>query len=175
MKNLYERYKNKAVIIGLIIIGLSLIAQVVISVQEKMKEEHLSIPNLEWSEKCDGKTYTEQEKQDFCNACLNRTGTCDWPLDMIIRVENAETIIKTGGEVHCYQEIDGINYYQEKGRYYGITEKELFTWEVIDASKPHEVTFCCWIERKNIATLFSIEQNMPIACTTRNTTPRCTS
>jgi len=156
------------ILIGVAII--SLVAQFFLFKDENMTEENIDIEYIQWSEYCDGKIYTENEKTDFCNNCTD----CDWPLDMMIHFDQADYVRKTGGEIHCYFVIDGINYYHEKGRYFGIENQSFFTWEKLNAKEGHNIELCCGIERETVLSkLFGIEKKWPQACKSGEVGPRC--
>jgi hypothetical protein len=130
---------------------------------------------LRWTETCNNKVYNPEDMKAFCNTCFEQGGAkCNWPLDMNITVSKVERTVRTGAEMHCFSIIDGINYYTEKGSYYGLTNDSLFTWNVIDSTKSHTVEFCCGIQRQSpIATFFNIEKKWPEACINQSVGPRC--
>ena len=153
---------------------INLLFQVYLFYSEVLTTEDIKFEFLHWSEYCDGRFYSLEEKIEFCDLCNAGEDTCDWPLDMNITIEKADITSKTGGEVHCFVIIDGINYYHEKGKYYGITNSSFFTWEVLDATINHEVQFCCGIERETALTkIIQIEKKWPQACVSQEVKPRC--
>jgi hypothetical protein len=166
--------KNILTLILVIIVFLGILSQVIIFYSEKITSKDLKYESVRWSEYCDGRTYSSEEKEIFCERCFNGTGKCDWPLDMNITIEKVKRTLKTNGEVHCFFKIDDINYYTEKGSYYGITEPSLFTWQLLDASKNHAVEFCCGIQRDSIMTIiFHSEKNIEQGCIITSVLPRC--
>jgi len=172
----FAKRKNLLKLVLIIILFLGIVSQAIIFYTEKITSEDLKYDSVLWSEYCDGKIYSLEEKQQFCGACLDKTDTCDWPLDINISIGKVKRTLNTNGEVHCFFKIDGINYYTEKGSYYGISETPLFTWHVIDSSKQHTIEFCCGIERESImTTIFHLEKNIEQGCITTSVQPRCTN
>lgn len=171
----YKTHKIKLIIALVVFILICLAAQLFIFYNERMVEGDLSFDYVMWSDICAGKIYTIEEKEGFCNNCSNDPSfNCQWPIDMQIRISKVETTIKTGGEIHCYLIIDGVNYYTEKGRYFGITNSSLFSWEVLPADKPHKVEFCCGIARESVlTTLFGMEKKWPQTCIEESVSKRC--
>lgn len=170
----FKERKNLITILVVAIIFLGILSQAIIFYVEKITSGDLKYVSVSWSEYCDGKIYTLEEKQAFCNACLDGTETCDWPLDINVSVGKVERTLKTNGEIHCFLKIDEVNYYREKGSYYGVTEPSLFTWQVIDASKPHNIQFCCGIERESLMnTIFHLEKSIEQGCIATSIPPRC--
>lgn len=158
----------------ILIVLLGILSQLFIFYYEKINSKDLSYESIEWSEYCDGDIYSTESKSIFCQGCINGTSTCNWPLDMNISVGKVKRTLKTKGEIHCFFKIDNINYYTEKGSYYGITEDTFFTWQLLDASKSHIVEFCCGIERESIMNLiFHIEKEIEQGCITASVQPRC--
>ena len=183
MKNSYKKTelihnnkKKNLTLILIIILFLGISSQAIMFYSEKMTSKDLIYESVGWSEYCEGDIYSPEDKEIFCKACLNGTGTCNWPLDMNISVEKLKRTLKTNGEMHCFFKIDNINYYTEKGSYYGVTETPLFTWQVLDASRPHTVEFCCGIDRESIMnTLFHLEKNIEQGCILTSVPSRCTN
>ena len=175
IKNFYEKHKVKLIITLVAFVILSLALQLYLLHREKLNEEDIIFKDLSWSKFCDEQVYTEQDRIDFCNNCSDEGGdACVWPLDMTIVIERVDNIIRTGGEVHCYLVINGVNYYYEKGKYYGVFNQTLFTWDLLDASRGHHVEVCCGIERYSpIATLVGLEKKWPQACVEKEVEPRC--
>jgi hypothetical protein len=175
--NLTKFYKkNKIELIALLflLMGLCILLELYLFYNEKLNEKDLNFIFLQWSEYCDGKNYTLQEKTDFCNKCFNETNDCKWPLDMNFTINKVKRTRLTGGEVHCFLIIDDIDYYKKKGSFYGLTEESLFTWEKLDASKSHKVKFCCGIQRQSWLTdIFMMEKPLDQACVEKKVTPRC--
>lgn len=170
----YIKKKNTFTLILIIIIFLGILSQVIIFYSEKITSEDLEYESAQWSEYCDGKIYSQEEKEVFCKECFNGTGKCDWPLDMNINIEKVKRTLKTNGEIHCFFKIDNINYYTEKGSYYGITESPLFTWQLLDASKSHIIEFCCGIQRDSIMTMiFHSEKTIEQGCIITSVSKRC--
>lgn len=171
----YEGHRIKLIIVLIIFIMLALSLQLYIFFNEEISQDDMYFESLMWTETCDDRVYDPQEKVAFCNTCFEQGGEkCNWPLDMNIIVQNFERTINTGGEVHCFSIIDGVNYYTEKGSYYGLTNSTLFTWQVIDSTKPHTVEFCCGIQRETPITNFlGIEKKWPQACVIKDIEPRC--
>lgn len=176
IKIFYRKHKKKLIGFLVIFILFCLLLHFYLFFNEKLNEDDLQFESLEWSESCEGKNYTAKEKEGFCQKCLVAGGKeCDWPLDMNISIEKVERTIKTGGEIHCYIIVDNVNYYTEKGSYYGITENLFFTWQLLDASKPHIVEFCCGIERANpLSNFLRLEKKWPQACIREEIKERCT-
>jgi hypothetical protein len=169
-----SKKKNAPTLILIIIICLGILSQVIIFYAEKITSEDLKYESTKWSEYCDGRIYSSEEKEIFCEGCFNGTGKCDWPLDINITIGKVKRTLKTNGEVHCFFKIDNINYYTEKGSYYGVTEPSLFTWQLLDASKEHAVEFCCGIQRDSIITvLFHSEKDIEQGCVVTSVPPRC--
>jgi hypothetical protein len=171
---IYTKRKNLFTLILIIIIFLGIASQLVLFYSEKMTSGDLKYDFVQWSEYCDGRIYSPEEKHDFCTACFNKSGKCEWPLDMNISISKIKRTLNTDGEVHCFFKIDNINHYTEKGSFYGITETPLFTWQLLDASKSHTIEFCCGIDRESvIATLFHLEKNIEQGCIITSVPPRC--
>lgn len=172
IKRFYKKNKKKIIAALVAFIIICIILQIGIFYLEKLTEKDLKFNFLQWSESCDGKNYTLKEKEDFCRNC-SRGGNCLWPLDMNFTIGKVKRTFMTGGEIHCYIIVDDINYYYEKGSYYGITEEELFTWVLEDASKPHKVEFCCGIERLTLLDMFGMEKKWPQTCVEKEIKARC--
>ncbi len=172
LKKFYGQNKKKLLIILIVFLAGCLIFQIHLFYNEKITEKDLVLNYVGWSEYCEGDNYTEEEKQDFCNQCL-KSGNCTWPLDLNFTIGKVKRTINSNGEIHCYLVVDSINYYTEKGSYFGITEESLFTWSLEDASKKHEVEFCCGITRKTLFDIFGLEKKWPQACVKKNVEPRC--
>ncbi|MGY4884710.1 MAG: hypothetical protein ACP5NZ_03995 [Nanobdellota archaeon] len=174
MNNPSYNWKKILTISIIIIILLGIITQLIIFYSEKITSEDLKYEFVQWSEYCDGRVYSQEEKETFCNACFNKNGKCEWPLDMNISIGKLKRTLNTNGEIHCFFKIDNINYYTEKGSYYGITETPLFTWQLLDSTKSHTIEFCCGIDRQSvITTLFHLEKNIEQGCITSSIQPRC--
>ena len=172
----YTKKKNLLIIILTIIILLGISSQFIIFYSEKMTSKDLIYKSAGWTESCEGTVYNSTDKEIFCKACLEKTGKCDWPVDMNISIGKVKMTLKTNGEIHCFFKIDNINYYTEKGSYYGITETSLFTWQVLDASKPHTIEFCCGIDRQSaITTIFHLEKNIEQGCIITSVPVRCSN
>jgi hypothetical protein len=173
--NLFYTKRKKlliGILIAIILLGIS--SQLIMFYSEKINSEDLIYESVGWSEYCEGDIYSPEDKEIFCKACLNGTGTCDWPLDINISIGKIKRTLKTNGEIHCFFKINNINYYTEKGSYYGVTETSLFTWQVLDALKPYTVEFCCGIDRESIiTTIFHLEKNIEQGCITTSVQPRC--
>ncbi|HJX05482.1 MAG TPA: hypothetical protein VJ461_02135 [Candidatus Nanoarchaeia archaeon] len=172
---LYQRHKAKLIIALVIIIIASISFELYMFFNEKIKEGDLGFELFGWSESCEGTNYTLEDKEAFCQNCSENGGeACLWPLDMMISIGKVDVTRATGGEVHCYLVIDGVNYYREKGSYYGITNSSLFTWQKLDARASHDIEFCCGIERESALTnLLSLRKKWPQACIERAVMPRC--
>ena len=175
LSEFYRKHKIKLIIALIVFIAICLAAQLYLFFNEKLDENDLKFESIVWSEFCDGKIYTPEEKEEFCQKCLEQGGEeCLWPLDMNIEIKKVEGTRRTGGEVHCYIIIDDVNYYKEKGSYYGVVNKSLFTWQKLDASKPHTIEFCCGIERETAVTnILMLEKKWPQACVKEEVQPRC--
>jgi len=161
------------IILGIVVLGFAI--QLYLFYHERMYESDISLDAINWTDECTGKIYTIQEKNDFCNQCYNnKSFSCKWPLDMNLTIDRVRTVISTGGEVHCYFIIDNINYYTEKGSFYGLTDPKLFTWQVLLADVDHDIKFCCGIDRQStVATIFSLQKNIEQACISRHVIKRC--
>jgi hypothetical protein len=175
LKEFYEKNKIELIILLILFIFLCICFELFLFYNEKIEKKDLKFIFLQWSEYCDGKNYTLQEKTDFCNLCFKDGGkNCDWPLDMNFTIDKVKKTISTKGEVHCFLIVDGINYYKEKGSFYGLTEQDLFTWEKLDASKSHKIEFCCGIQRESLITnMFRLEKELNQACIEKSAEPRC--
>jgi hypothetical protein len=172
----YTKRKNVLVTILIIIIFLGVSSQLIIFYSEKITSKDLSYNSVGWTESCAGTIYNSTDKEIFCKGCIEKTEKCDWPLDMNINIGKVKRTLKTNGEIHCFFKIDDINYYTEKGSYYGITETSLFTWQLLDASKSHKVEFCCGIDRQSvITTIFHLEKNIEQGCIITSVPPRCSN
>jgi hypothetical protein len=170
----YKKNKIELIALFFLFIFLCISIELYLFYNEKITKKDLNFIFLQWSEYCDGKNYTLQEKTDFCNKCFNETNDCKWPLDMNFTINKVKRTIMTGGEIHCYLIVDTVNYYTNKGSFYGITESALFTWEKLDASKAHEVGFCCGIQRQSwLTNIFMLEKPLDQACVKKEVTPRC--
>ena len=171
----YEKHKIRLILGLILFIAVALSLQLYIFFNEKISEDDMYFDRFGWTETCDDRVYDPQERIDFCNTCLELGGDeCDWPLDMNIIVSKVERTVNTGGEMHCFSIIDGVNYYTEKGSYYGLTNNTLFTWQVLDSTMPHTVEFCCGIQRETpIANLPGIEKKWPQACIIKEIGPWC--
>ena len=173
MKKNIIGHKQKIIIGAIILATAMILLQYIYYSKEKLTAEDVIFSTLAWSEWCDGKVYTQEERDTFCAGC-RINGTCSWPLDMTFTFPTIHRIINTGGELHCHQIIDGTNYYNEHGRYYGITNTSLFTWEVLNAAAHHTITLCCNIERTNIlSTVFHAEGMNPQHCVTKEIIEFC--
>jgi hypothetical protein len=172
---LYQTHKILLITCLIAIILISFALQLFIFFHESLHTEDLRFDYVQWSESCAGKIYTIDEKNDFCGRCYNDSQfECKWPLDMQIWIGKVQRTLKTGGEIHCNFIIDSVNYYTEKGRYFGITNDSLFTWEVLQANKPHHVEFCCGIQRDSMLTnLLMMEKKYPEVCITKDIPERC--
>jgi len=175
--NLFNsKRKNLLTLILIILIFLGIGSQFIIFYSERMTSEDLKYESVGWSENCDGTVYSASDKEIFCKGCFEGTKTCNWPLDMNINIGKVKKTLNTQGEIHCFFKIDNINYYTEKGSFYGITETQLFTWQLLDASKNHTVEFCCGIDRESIIkTLFHLEKDIEQGCITTPVPPRCSN
>jgi hypothetical protein len=152
---------------------LLILIQLLIYYTESFEKEDISFISAEWSEKCEGKNYTAQEKKEFCDNCSHGS-ECLWPLDMNMSINGAERIFNSGGETHCYFVIDNINYYKDNGKFFGIVEDVFFTWEILNASSQHHVEICCAIEREMLLSkLLSLNKKWKITCNEINVQPRC--
>jgi len=172
IKKFYKENKKTIIIVLAVFVIICIALQVCIFYLEKLTEKDLQFNYLQWSESCDGKNYTLKEKREFCNNC-SRGGNCLWPLDMDFTIGKVKRTRMTGGEIHCYMVVDDVNYYSEKGSYYGITEENLFTWVLEDASEPHKIEFCCGIERLTLLDIVGIEKKWPQACVGKEIKARC--
>lgn len=158
---------RKAVVAVVVLLLLFLI-QMTLFYSYNMTEQDISFQRLEWSEACDGKVYTAEEKKYFCGTCLSG-GDCGWPLDMYFDINLA----KPGWETHCLLELDGVNYL-ERGRYYGITDSSFFTWQVTPANESHHIRLCCGVEKEmHLFWVIPIEKGWPQACVEKSIGPRC--
>jgi hypothetical protein len=167
------KHKLKFIIALIILITTGFLIQLYLFYNADLEENAIYTNFIQWSEYCDGKVYTAQEKADFCQSCFNKSGKCEWPLDMNFTISSVDKIISSGAEIHCYLTIDNISLYKEKGSYFGITSKELFTWELLDATQPHEVEFCCESQAENIFSLLGLKTNSPQICTKKSVGSRC--
>lgn len=168
-----KRKKFLTLFIATLII-LGIFSQFILFYSEKIYPKDLTYNSVGWSEYCEGDIYSPENKQIFCQACIEKTGKCDWPLDMNISIGKVKRTINTNGEVHCFFKIDNINYYTEKGSYYGVTETPLFTWQLLDASVNHKIEFCCGIDRESVVTtIFHLEKNIEQGCIITSVQPRC--
>lgn len=169
----FQKQKKLMIILAIIVVVGGLLSQLLFLMTEKLTEKDFSFLSVQWTESCDGTNYTEQDRIEFCSNCSSG-GECLWPLDMLIEIERIDSIRRTGAEVHCYLAADGVNYYTEQGRYYGIENRTFFTWQQLDASRPHEVEFCCGIQRETfLSKLIGIEQKWPQACISSEVEARC--
>jgi hypothetical protein len=177
----YKKHKVKLIILLIAFVVIMLVVQLLLFFNENIEEKDMAFESISWSEACDGTVYTPEQKADFCQKCLAAKGkaedageACLWPLDMYLHIGKVEVTKSTGGEVHCYIIIDGVNYYTEKGRYFGLDNSSLFNWERLDASKSHKVEFCCGINRESaLTTILNLEKQWPQACVTEEVGPRC--
>jgi hypothetical protein len=173
---IYEKHKTLLIVVLILFIAIALFFQLYMFFEEKINEKDMRFDYFGWTESCDGTVYTIDDHNTFCQKCYDEGGAeCNWPLDMNITVTKVEQTINTGGEVHCYTILDGVNLYFEKGSYYGLENNSLFTWEVVDATKPHSVNFCCGVQRDSpIATLLGFEKKWPQSCITNSVPAKCT-
>jgi len=171
----YQKHRIKLIIGLILVIIISISLQLYVFLNESIMQDDMHFDYMGWTQTCNNKVYNPEDMLAFCNTCFEQGGAkCNWPLDMNITVAKVERTLRTGGEVHCFNIIDGVNYYTEKGSYYGLTNSSLFTWQVIDSTKPHTVEFCCGIQRENpIATFIGIEKKWPQACIKQDIEPRC--
>ncbi len=171
----YEKHRIKLVAGLIVIIILAIALQLYIFFNEKIYEEDMKFEYASWTETCDGTVYTQEDNETFCKTCFEKGGDeCNWPFDMNITITKVDQVVKTGGEIHCYTILDGVNKYVESGSYYGLENSSLFTWEVIDSTKNHTIEFCCGIQRESpIATLLNLEKKWPQACIKTAAKPKC--
>ena len=175
IKRFFERHKVKLIAGLATFIILSVSLQLYLFYKETLYEEDIVFADLSWSEFCDGTAYNEEDRITFCQECEEQGGkACEWPLDMTILIDRVPDIIRTGGEVHCYLVINDINYYHDRGKYYGVINETLFTWEVLDATKKYNVEVCCGIERQTgVVAIFRVTKKWPQACVYKEALPRC--
>ena len=175
LKSLYYKHKTLLIIIlvGVIVAGLGI--QLLLFFTEKVIEEDIMFERLEWSMACEGETFTQADVDKFCTACLENGEECDWPLDMYFNINKIGRTRNTGGEMHCYLIIDDINYYTEKGSFFGVINKSFFTWQVLDTREAHTVELCCGIERQTaITNILGIYKSWPQACVQSRIEAWCT-
>jgi len=154
---------------------ISFALQLFLFYNESMKEKDIRFDSMGWTEVCAGKIYTITDKNEFCNNCYHNTSfKCEFPVDMNIYVDKVRGVVSTGGEVHCFFIIDGINYLTENGRYFGLTNDSLFTWQVLRADTNHTIELCCGIDRSSaLTTILGLEKDMQQACISRQIDKRC--
>ena len=171
----YEKHKAKVIITIIFIVLIGLAIQLYLYYYESMHDYDIRMDSIEWSETCAGKIYTVEEKSEFCSRCYNDPGfECRWPLDMNIFISRVDSVRATAGEVHCFFIIDNINYYTEKGSFYGLENNSLFTWQLLLANADHDVQFCCGINRESaLATIFGLDKDLKQACISRHIIKRC--
>jgi hypothetical protein len=170
----YNRHKRMIILGVALFIIISISADILLFINEKLSKGSVVLESIGWSEYCDGRTYTLQEKNDFCVNCTIGTGKCLWPLDFKLKVNDVGAIRATGAEVHCLMIIDNTNYYAEKGSYYGLTNESLFTWQLLNASQGHTAEFCCGIDRDTfISKLFNLKKSWEQDCVQKKVESRC--
>jgi len=165
--------KKLAIIFLFVVVAAGIIIQISMFYLERLDSSDYYFEDVSWSEYCDGRNYTIEEKEEFCQGCFS-SGNCSWPLDIRLHVNKARKILSTGGEIHCLAIIDDINYYIGKGSYYGVTNTSFFTWYLLDADKSHDIEFCCGIERDSAVTkILNMHKKWPQSCIKTHVEERC--
>jgi hypothetical protein len=143
--------KKKFKIILFAILGLILIASFILSLGswQKFTKEDVDFYYLDWGDSNRGRKIDDWN--EFCSECGPE---CELELHFKVklpRVEKWNDFIYER-EFHCVKIIDGVNYYDTEGVYFGILKDGFNSFERLDPREDHNVQICCGMETYNMVT-----------------------